>query len=540
MSRLFQAFSQVDASTARRFGGTGLGLVISRRLSELMGGTMWVESEGVANKGSTFHFTIRAEAVPNLTYHYLHEVQPQLDGRRVLIVDDNATNRLILKRQTELWGMIPKDTGSPLEALEWLGQGELFDLAILDMRMPEMDGVALAKEIRQLEQRLEELDDSNPKPVPNPKSKLPLVMLTSLGQQEFVQEAEATIVEFAAFLTKPIKPSLIFDALVNIFAGQTTRIRRRKREPSEESIFDATMGQRLPLHILLAEDHATNQKLALHLLKRLGYRADVAANGLEVLQSLKRQSYDVILMDMQMPEMDGLEATRHIRQQWPGEQGPRIIAMTANAMQGDRELCLAAGMDDYVSKPIRVDELVGALSRCNPSSTKSEQPLAGTEGGEKEKELAQGRNGAEKQGHKGADEMETSENQEPGLSDVEGSKIENPLDPAALEMLLDVIGGEPELLAELIDSFLEEAPPLLSKMHQALEKGDPAGLRVAAHTIKSSANDFGATTLAELCQTLEDMGKSGTLDGAAELGAQVDVEYERVKVALEQTRDRQI
>jgi CheY-like chemotaxis protein len=345
IDRLFQSFSQVDASTTRRYGGTGLGLAISRRLSELMGGRMWVESE--VGEGSTFHFTIRAEAAPVPTPEYLQGARPDLKGKRVLIVDDNETNRRILVLQTEAWGMAPRETASPAEALGWVRSGDALDVAILDMQMPEMDGLMLAAEIQK------ERD----------AGELPLVMLTSLGRQE----AGMGEVKWAAFLTKPVKASQLYDALVGIFA---TAVRE---EPDAERLvgsqFDAEMGKRQPLRILLAEDNAVNQKLALRLLERMGYRADLAANGLEVLEALQRQTYDVVLMDVQMPEVDGLEATRRIRGEIAEGVQPQIIAMTANAMKEDREICLAAGMDDYISKPIRVEDLVGALGRCRPLET---------------------------------------------------------------------------------------------------------------------------------------------------------------------------
>jgi PAS domain S-box-containing protein len=345
-SELFQPFNQADSSTSRKYGGTGLGLAISRRLVEMMDGSIWVESEGIPGKGSTFHFTIRAEPaeVPSrMAQKDISGLQVILQGKHLLIVDDNATNRRILHLQTQKWGMIPRETGSPKQAIRWLKSGEPFDLAILDMHMPEMDGVELAKGIRNL---------------PNGKT-LPLAMLSSLGWQEsLVEEAD-----FVARLHKPLKPSQLFDALVGIFA---TEVPKKKTEPSaEKPHFDLEMGKRHPLRILLAEDNLVNQKVALRILEQSGYRADIAANGKEVLQSIARQPYDVILMDVQMPEMDGLEATRQILDRWPKKKDrPRIIAMTANAMQSDRETCLAAGMDDYVAKPIRVPELMEALGKA--------------------------------------------------------------------------------------------------------------------------------------------------------------------------------
>jgi PAS domain S-box-containing protein len=506
MERLFQSFSQVDASTTRRYGGTGLGLAISKRLSELMGGTMWVESDG-PGQGATFHFTIRAEAAPAPARPYLDDSQPQLREKRLLIVDDNATNRRILTLQAESWEMHPHATAFPTEALEWLRRGDRFDVAILDMQMPEMDGLMLATEIRRL---------------PHARQ-LPLVMLTSLGGRETMQGAQAEAVEFAAYLTKPIKPSQLFDVLVSVFTGQPTRVRRR--ESTAESLFDAQMGQRLPLHILLAEDNATNQKLALRLLEKLGYRADMAANGLEALEALERQSYDLILMDVQMPEMDGLEATQHIRRTWPGERGPYIIAMTANAMQGDREECLVAGMDNYISKPIRVEELVEALSQCRPLSEQRSRPV-----GEQESSVGAKASDAE------APEEKATEKQGEGRITPTTQHAEEILYPIALEKLNKMVDGDTDFLAELIDTFLEDAPQLLADLRQALEQGDAAGLRLAAHTLKSNSVDFGAATLAKLCQELETMGKAGVLAGANQLVMQAETEYEQVKVALATVR----
>ncbi|MGZ9233879.1 MAG: GAF domain-containing protein, partial [Anaerolineales bacterium] len=340
MNRLFQSFSQADSSTTRRFGGTGLGLAISKRLAEMMGGEMYAKSEGVG-KGSMFVFTIKADAakVPERrTTRATKGIQSALNGKRVLIVDDNATNRRILTLQTKKWGMIPRESEHPQEALEWLKEGEQFELAILDMQMPEMDGIMLTREIRKL------CDEKV----------LPIILLTSLGRREI----GADDLEFAAYLTKPLKPSQLYDALASIFASNlvSSKPQRSKR------FLDAELGKRHPLRILLAEDNQVNQKLALRILEQMGYRADIASNGLETVESIERQTYDVILMDVQMPEMDGLEATRQIVAKWP-QKRPRIIGLTANALEGDREQCLAAGMDDYISKPIRVEELADALER---------------------------------------------------------------------------------------------------------------------------------------------------------------------------------
>jgi CheY-like chemotaxis protein len=308
----------------------------------MMGGEMHAESEGIG-KGATFIFTIRAETAPipeRKSTRDIQGIQSILHGKRVLIVDDNATNRRILVLQAEKWGMIPRDAELPGKALQWIRDGVPFDLVITDMHMPELDGIMLTREIRKLRD----------------ERALPIILLTSLGRREVGAEE----LNFSAYLTKPLKPSALYDALAGIFARDLVT----PRAESAKTVMDPEMGRRHPLRILLAEDNQVNQKLALRLLDQMGYRADIASNGLEAIESIERQTYDVILMDVQMPEMDGLDATRRIRRLVKVTQ-PHIIAMTANAMEGDREMCLAAGMDDYISKPIRVPDLVKALDEAH-------------------------------------------------------------------------------------------------------------------------------------------------------------------------------
>ena len=338
IGRLFQAFTQVDASTTRKYGGTGLGLTICKRLVELMGGRIWVESE--VGKGSTFHFTLVAPASASPRRVILTRVQPKLTGKHVLVVDDNEVNRHILLKQLESWGLVPTTCTGATEALSVLSQNKLVGLVILDMEMPEMDGLTLAGKIRETQ--------------PN----LPLILLSSLGSGELGN----TGIQFVAKLTKPAKTSLLFDVICQVFADEKVV----KQEAQATSDYDASLGKTHPLRILVAEDNVVNQKVALRMLERLGYRADVVSNGLEAIESVKRQQYDVVLMDVEMPEMDGPDAAQHIRSELPLTALPRIIATTAHALTGDRESLLARGMDDYISKPVRLKELETKLRECLP------------------------------------------------------------------------------------------------------------------------------------------------------------------------------
>src|SRR6266511_1345463 len=348
IDRLFKSFSQVDASTTRQYGGTGLGLAISKSLAEMMGGRMWVES--AVGKGSTFHFTIQTQPTQAVRPP-LKCTQPQLAGVRLLIVDDNPTNRRILTLQSRKWGMLPRDVASGELTLALLRQNEPFDLAILDMQMPEMDGLTLAGEIRKLRGR----------EVP------PIILLTSLGNA--LESLELSTSPFAACLTKPIKQNQLHEILLQVMGGP----KRATRKVVPANKLDSTLAQRMPLHLLLADDNVVNQKVALRLFDQMGYRIDIAGDGLEAIRALEQKHYDIVFMDVQMPEMNGLEATRLIRERendLTSGPGPKsriiIIAMTANAMTGDREKCLTAGMDDYLSKPVRPEAVQATLERWGP------------------------------------------------------------------------------------------------------------------------------------------------------------------------------
>lgn len=344
MDRLFKSFSQVDSSTTRKYGGTGLGLTISKRLSELMGGRIWVESE--FGKGSTFHVTIQTKISDESVAEFNNEFIPIFKNKKILIVDDNDTALRILSRQVEKWGFITTSVSSGSEALGLLDKNIPFDVMLIDRQMPEMDGITLIQEIC----KLPDYKDSK------------IIVLNSSGQAgKKFKDVKNNI---QTYLAKPVKQAQLYHKLAGIF----DRRKNMDRGKPKKILLDVKIQEENPLAILLAEDNVINQKIALRILQKMGYRADLAANGLEVIAALKRQPYDVILMDIQMPEMDGLETTSEIHKTWPRHKHPRIIAMTANAMQGDKEKFLNAGMDDYISKPIQVEDLILALGKCKKIS----------------------------------------------------------------------------------------------------------------------------------------------------------------------------
>jgi two-component system, sensor histidine kinase and response regulator len=340
MDRLFQPFSQVDASITRHHGGTGLGLVISKRLVEAMGGQIWVNS--IAGAGTSFFFTLFTKATCSRRRVNFLTSSAVLTERQVLIVDDGEINRRILRIQTERWGMIPQVFEKPAEVLTWLQRGPRVDVAILDFQMPVVDGCQLARTIHSLDKYKE----------------LPLILLSSSLPSKGI--GSSSVDEFAVRLMKPIKQADLFNALTTALG----KIKTVTKSLRQNKIFDPTMATRLPLNILIAEDNIVNQKVAMGILLQFGYQAELVVNGKEAVEAVERQKYNLLFMDIQMPNMDGLEATRLICSNFNPSERPYIVAMTANAMKEDRELCLSAGMDDYISKPIRPEEIKAAIERA--------------------------------------------------------------------------------------------------------------------------------------------------------------------------------
>ena len=449
---LFDAFTQADASTTRQYGGTGLGLAICKKLCTMMGGDIWAAS--AKEKGSVFHFTIEAEAVPSLHRIDATAAPEHLFGKRVLVVDDNVTNQYILTRQLEDAGMIVRATTSPLKALRWCQEGASFDVIVLDMRMPKMDGLTLAR-------RLAERDDTPP-----------MIMLTSVGNT-----LEAKDSPLAACLSKPVKKQQLLDLLLTTLDGGDGKI---KIAPVRaRSAFDSTMGERLPLRILLAEDNLVNQKVALRLLERMGYRADVASNGLEVLELFGRMGADVVLMDVQMPEMDGLEATRSIFARYDAATRPYIIGLTANATVEDRQRALNAGMDDYLSKPVRPKDLAEPLEHAAARKSRRDDTTL-------------------------------------PVNPRTLSTTENTMLNEMLQTLRDIAGDDDtDFILDLLESYRSNTPDLLAKIKTALGLGDIAGMGKAAHQLKSSSATIGCADFSEQCGTLEKACKASEADLAA-------------------------
>ena len=452
LNRLFQSFSQVDASTTRQYGGTGLGLAICKRLSELMGGRIWVES--TAGMGSTFQFIIRVDRSPS-QQEESHR-PPDLSGRRVLLVEDNETaGRAAASYATKakLALDIATDAAAALQKIE----AASYDAIVLDLQLPDKNGIALAREIRQ-----------------TPKGKeLPILLMTDVRLRS--DDTRPLQVGVSLYVFKPIRPSQFYDAITRAFEGRT----KEERKAPVSSEFDSDMGERMPLKILLADDNLINQKVGAKMLEKLGYNPDIAANGVEVLKMLEQKPYQIIFLDVQMPEMDGYEASRRIHQRWQGSKRPRIIAMTGNALEGDRERCLAAGMDDYVAKPVRVTELQAVLDRWGKVDLK-----------------------------------ETSTDNEEGPM----------LDKTILAELRDMKSKEGvPLLWELIDLFLTNSPQHLEQIQSGEVTASQRAF--AAHIFRGMSLNLGANQLGGICEQIEDLCNDGDMAPVEKLVPQLEKIY---------------
>jgi len=482
MARLFKSFSQADASTSRQYGGTGLGLAISKRLVELMGGKMWVGS--VPKKGSTFHFTVPLSAAPGAPKAELQGRQTKLADLRLLVVDDNPTTCRILTTQASQWGMTPRGATSAEEALGWLQAGEAFDMALIDLQMPGMDGLALIGAIRKLPGTM----------------MLPMVVLAPVGRHcnspEIVNSGPAEC------LTKPIKPAHLHDALLRIVSGSGPAAQKK---PAIAKL-DPKLAERMPLRVLLCDDNAINQKVATRLLQQMGYKSDLAANGLEALAALERQSYDMIFMDVQMPEMDGLEATRVIRERRRDQSRfPHckdhviIIAMTASAMPGDRDKCIAAGMDDYLAKPVRPEDIRMIVERW-ASAAKAHAPTAA--------------------------QTETA-------TEMVDGGFESQQPPVDMERLLDFSDGSADNLRELITLYMTQTAEQLEQLSAAAEAGSAAEVRRLAHSCAGASSTCGMLRIVPLLRELERQGEEKQLRNAVELCRQSRHEFDCIREFLD-------
>ncbi|MBK8984960.1 MAG: response regulator [Chloroflexi bacterium] len=468
LERLFQAFSQGDASTTRRYGGTGLGLVISQRLCKMMGGA--ISASSAVGKGSTFTFTITARSATAPLPAYLQTKQPQLAAKRILLLDIDSVGARFLALQLKKWEMQVAHVSRPDEALALLTPSTEFDALLIAHSLPGSDGLAVAQQVRQA------MDVQTP----------PLVLLYPAGRPQPFSGSKV----WAAALSRPVNYQQLHAVLTDLFTGGFAA-EQRSSAPTEAQ-FDPNMGRRHPLHILLAEDTPSNQKLMMTVLQRLGYAPDLAENGLQVVARLRQRPYDLVLMDVQMPEMDGLEATQAIRRRLPADRQPRIVALTANTTAEEQAACLAAGMNDYLGKPLRLEALVTVLLACPPRPDEDTAVAA--------------------------------------RHTPEETAV---LNPAALANLNQSIGGDAKFMAEMIHVYLHDAPILIDRLRQAAVRHDAAALRMAAHSLRGNSAEFGATALVNLCRELETMAKSGHLTQSLDLIEKIDAAYQPAAAALQ-------
>jgi PAS domain S-box-containing protein len=472
LKSIFESFSQADTSTTREFGGTGLGLTISQRLVEMMGGRIWVESE--LGAGSRFHFTARLGTAASRPNPAQTPADPEvLRGVKVLIVDDNRTNRRILKGLIERWGMNAATASDGEQALQELSAAQAsnapFELVLTDMHMPRMDGFTFVEKINQMPEL----------------SAATIMMLTSGGQRG--DAARCGAMSIAAYLLKPVRKSELREAIVRVLRAKNHTFNQSAE--TTRPIQVAPAASAVSLRILLAEDHPVNQNLAIRLLEKRGHSVTVASTGREALAALDAGSFDLVLMDVQMPDMDGLDATRLIREKETGTgQRQRIIAMTALVLKGDRERCLAAGMDGYLSKPIRTQELDEVLSRCT-------------------------------------------------ARDQANGPFFEPAAPAGVSVskneLLERIDGDLALLSELLDLFRTDYPAQIRAARHAIDNRDAAALESIGHTLKGALGNLAAPIASNLASIIESMGRSGDLTLAAAKVSELEAELIRVIEQLE-------
>ncbi len=483
MDRLFKSFTQVDSSTTRQFGGTGLGLAICKRLAELMGGRIWAESE--AGKGSTFHLVLRTQASRTELPDTVAAPADRLKDKRILVVEDNGSNRKAFAQYARWAGADLRAVATSKEALDLLSGGERFDAIVLDLQLPEMDGLTLAQFVRR---------------VPGCEV-TPILLLTDVRLRSDDKRPGALGVSL--FIYKPLRPAQIFDALVRAVENKP----RMEKKAPVSSEFDATMAERIPMRLLLADDNIINQKVGVKMLQRLGYRPEVAANGIEVLKLLEQQPFDLVFLDVQMPEMDGFEAARRIHAQWPDPRRPRLVAMTGNALEGDREKCLEAGMDDYLAKPVRITELQAAIERWG-----LERQRAAGDGGGAPAGAATGTDFA------------------PAPVPIMDATIIAELSEMKAK------DGVP-LLYELIDLFLQNAP---KHLEQIKTSGDNLQqLAFAAHVFRGMSLNLGANALGNLCQELETLATGGNTLGVPALIPKIEEAFKQTCVEFERIRSGQ-